>query len=792
MAVSLAPTDWRLPQVSTAPMDHQTKQTTSSSGSSSSKSGVAPPTAPGTGPARHGSPNNSEPRSSPSQASDSSKASAPVNGQFAPYPMSPQPAWPQQQPGFGYPAMYGYFPQQQAPFSPFDPQQQPNPQQLAQWAAYQQMFFNAQQQQQQIAAAVAAGMMPRQRTGSSPQAPPDFSQAFLVGGQIPHNVVNNAAFPMMAFPNGAGTSGASSARGSTASEPSNTPSFHPYRRTRGSQSTSSAGPAVSSSPSPALPNTIAGLPPSAFPPLQAAQPPYARERTNSGSSVNSSRSSRSGAGGNRTPASGRSASFSNAPLPSPVSQNRSASSTPSPNGRSTPSQARSSESRPSGARSGSSTSGNVTQPPGQVRARTLSNSSTSSSHSPASTDAPASLAVSAQNPSGSVRSRAPSRPSPLSQQPSINAESTTATASGSNASKRLSKDDSDLKAYGESPHVHAPRSAGLKGRLRRALSLAPSGTLNEEDGPEPKEKLGSRKAVVAAKNKAELAGAAAEGKMKAVALPQVPATPTTPSSIHSGSTIGAGPLTPPGSGGEGHDDNGSDAPPDPSIRSTKHKKSKTGSLFNRKWNASTDNISLSSTVSSASLMIRKIGSVGALARRKSLTGVTNLFKGKKKDKDNKSGASTSLSHIHAEVDHGELESGSDDMIGLSPAAKLARQHTLRSNAEAAARAKQQDLLRQQQEQQQQRHVASAASSLLVKHVRNVSEDGSEDGFTHISYSGRPRLRLEEEDGEDGEEDDGNSTVRHESLDVEIEPWAINIRRSLERTRVPARGILKSK
>jgi hypothetical protein len=308
--------------------------------------------------------------------------------------------------------------------------------------------------------------------------------------------------------------------------------------------------------------------------------------------------------------------------------------------------------------------------------------------------------------------------------------------------------------------------------------------LSEEDGHEQKEKLGSRKAVVAAKNKAE----EAEGKMKAA---QLPPTPTTPSSIHSGSTIGAGsPLTPPGSTGDAHDDNASDAPPDPSIRSTKHKKSKSGSLFNRKWNASTDNISLSSTVSSASLMIRKIGSVGALARRKSLTGVTNLFKGKKKDKDNKSGASTGISQVHAEVDRGGLESGSDDMIGLSPAAKLARQHTLRSNAEAAARAKQQESLRQQQEQQQ-RQAVSAASS-LGRHIRNVSEDGSEDGFTHISYSGRSRPQIEEEDREDGEEDDGDATVRHESLDIEVEPWAVNVRRSLERTRIPGRSILKSK
>jgi len=52
------------------------------------------------------------------------------------------------------------------------------------------------------------------------------------------------------------------------------------------------------------------------------------------------------------------------------------------------------------------------------------------------------------------------------------------------------------------------------------------------------------------------------------------------------------------------------------------------SLFNRKFNASTDNISISSTVSSASVMLRKMGNLGKLARRHSLMGLTNMFKDK--------------------------------------------------------------------------------------------------------------------------------------------------------------------
>lgn len=127
-------------------------------------------------------------------------------------------------------------------------------------------------------------------------------------------------------------------------------------------------------------------------------------------------------------------------------------------------------------------------------------------------------------------------------------------------------------------------------------------------------------------------------------------------------------------------------------------KEKKRGLFRMK-NMSTDNISLSSTVSSASLMIRKMGSIGKLAKRNSLAGISKIFKdrnrdeddvlpeveGKKKDKKLKKGkgeASTAaVSHATVESERPSL--GEDDraMAGLSPAAKLARQHTLRSKAE---------------------------------------------------------------------------------------------------------------
>lgn len=122
----------------------------------------------------------------------------------------------------------------------------------------------------------------------------------------------------------------------------------------------------------------------------------------------------------------------------------------------------------------------------------------------------------------------------------------------------------------------------------------------------------------------------------------------------------------------------------------------------RNRNRSSDNISLSSTVSSASMMIRKMGSLGKLARRNSLMGISKIFKEKPKDEDGalpekqgilsfkkKSGKKADLAPVSVSRTTAELDRGSEDddriLAGLSPAAQLARQHTARSKAEAAKR-----------------------------------------------------------------------------------------------------------
>jgi hypothetical protein len=245
-------------------------------------------------------------------------------------------------------------------------------------------------------------------------------------------------------------------------------------------------------------------------------------------------------------------------------------------------------------------------------------------------------------------------------------------------------------------------------------------------------------------------------------------------------------------------------------------------------------------------MIRKLGSMGKLARRNSLAGITSLFKDKdkdkdkdegkdkkkKKDKDKKGGAKgeasiASVSHATAELDRsssGDWSVGAD-MNGLSPAAKLARQHTLKSNAEAAARAKAQQEAVAPAEKVNgagvptwERNTATRQGS--VSPVKGgggmrVNEDGtrvlveeddeeSDDGHYAPQQAGQSFYADGWDDDEDWDVDgqgdgDEDVTIRvgleRTSLDdgygsEENEPWAVDVRRSLEKTRKPAKGILK--
>lgn len=390
----------------------------------------------------------------------------------------------------------------------------------------------------------------------------------------------------------------------------------------------------------------------------------------------------------------------------------------------------------------------------------------------------------------------------------------------------MSRDDSDLAAMRDpSSHLAGSRSAGLKGRLRRALSFNTAQLLREEE------------LVDNASIKASTSG-------------------SRPKELNTTVTPGTG-------GGIRSPDSGLDDAASTATVQTK-KKGRAASLFNLRLNASTDNISLSSTVSSASVMIRKLSSMGKLARRNSLAGITSFFKekdkdGKKKDKRGIGKAEVSEASVSlatAELDRGGSGDWSVDLQGLSPAAKLARQHTLKTNAEAAARAK----AKAQQEAQATSETSASASASAATPVnpggmngvsssspsavaagvpawdRNtatrhgapskgagplINEDGtrvvveeeeeeeSEDGHyqapPQIGQSYTPSGWNDDEEWDNTDEQEGSedATIRtgleRASLDdsnfgypyqEEPETWGSDISRSTERRKTPAKGILK--
>ena len=224
-------------------------------------------------------------------------------------------------------------------------------------------------------------------------------------------------------------------------------------------------------------------------------------------------------------------------------------------------------------------------------------------------------------------------------------------------------------------------------------------------------------------------------------------------------------------------------------------------------------------------------------------------KTKKKDKKGpfSSKGEASVSHVTAELDRmggGSDWSADSDMNGLSPAAKLARHHTLKSNAEAAAKAK------ANQEAAAAAATATTEANSKVNGVngsagvptwdRNTAtRQGSLSpvkggGGIRINEDGtRTFIEEDDEDSDDGGQSGNQSFPNPDGWDddedwdvdgdgdedvtirvgmdqkviiseddkfeygklqqqqlLNVEPWAIDVRRSVERTRKPAKGILK--
>ncbi|KIY61771.1 hypothetical protein CYLTODRAFT_205031 [Cylindrobasidium torrendii FP15055 ss-10] len=513
------------------------------------------------------------------------------------------------------------------------------------------------------------------------------------------------------------------------------PGYHPYRRpTRQGSAQADGGGA---------PEQWRGSP--------VPTPPYGRpDASASSSSVNSTHSTRQRTNSNQSGKSGQNAA-------------------PSPNG---------------SARSRNGSNSSSPQPPPSSRqipphSRSMSGSSQASNNSsrPAPAASASSPSSSSSSPVAASSTLRPARPSPLSQ------------GNFTASEKRMSRDDSDLAAMMENPPSTGPRGSGIKGRLRRALSFNAAQTLKEEEGDDD-----------------------VSIKASASKKPKAPINTTAPK-------LARGPESP-------ADDVSTRAP------STVQTKKKSRSLFNYRMNASTDNISLSSTVSSASVMIRKLGSMGKLARRNSLAGITSLFKDKDKDKDGsgkkskkKETSKGEASEASVTLATAELDRSSDwsspEVAGLSPAAKLARQHTLKTNAEAAARAKEREAAAPKangaagvptwDKNTSNRSSSPVKSASAVRISEDgtrvlVEEDEDESDDEHFTRQAGPSTHIEGWDDDDEEWDEGEGdgeedmTIRQGIEQVALEddaeewddpePWATDVRRSVERVRRPAKGILK--
>ncbi|KAF9042049.1 hypothetical protein BJ165DRAFT_243640 [Panaeolus papilionaceus] len=807
--------------------------------------------------------------------------------------------------------------------------------QLAQWA-YQQMMFNAQQQMGGLGGPMGVPHMGVPGVGIGSPMPVGFSQ---IPNQHQQRGIHNPAdyFAAVAaqnqlfnpFPSGTppppahrSVSGGDGSPGSVnGSNPAGTgqqyQGFHPYRRPNRQQQNQGGG-SQTSSPTAELPDWRAHQLQLQQMQLAAAasggvfHPPYARpDASGSSSSLNSGGSGRQRTNSNQSSSSHRGAPTSNSghgssPRSSPAPQNASSSSSGggSPN------------SRPSLGphHRNTSTGSNVSASAGGLRPSPSSTTTATTSGSVVVSPASGTSVVSSSSSSGTSGSGASSpgaplprltRPSPLSQG--------TFTASGI-AEKRMSRDDIDLG--GSAPLVEASShgagrsgggGGGLKGRLRRALSF---NVLKEEEEAEAELAKKKEKEKEKAKDEEEeeidddesIKASVVNGKMKANAKLVAPPLKMTQSLPGTRVPGRQGTLNSPGTD---HDDAASTAPTLQSTAGTAapKKKGRAASLFNSRLNASTDNISLSSTVSSASVMIRKLGAMGKLARRNSLAGITSLFKDKKdkegkEKKDGKDGKSkkeksakgnaseASVSHVTAELDRMGVGEG-DGMHGLSPAAKLARQHTLKSNAEAAARAKREKEAKDAREKEEKEGQGGAngvngvnggpagvptwdkntatrsATSPVKAHATQgagvrINEDGtrtlieedddeSDDGHSrgqrgpgssvgHGTYDHHADGWDEDEDWDiDEEEEEEDVTIRVGNAaatgqdgrgwtegrssgesdaststagatgyasgsgyyagqplrdEPEMEPWAVDVRRSVERTRKPTKGILK--
>jgi len=193
-------------------------------------------------------------------------------------------------------------------------------------------------------------------------------------------------------------------------------------------------------------------------------------------------------------------------------------------------------------------------------------------------------------------------------------------------------------------------------------------------------------------------------------------------------------------------------------------------------------------------------------------------KGKKSAKADK--AEASVTHATVEIEPKvTVGNNGDEMAGLSPAAKLARQHTLRSNAADAAKARADRETRNNGSANSgktpttwEKNTATRAAAKNgtfggkppPQDGSSSEEDEASDDDDEGTYDGHQRGIQQpqfyrdprhDDDSDSGSEqgygNEGDVTVRMDQVpEDDEEAWAVGLRRSIERTRTPSKGILK--
>lgn len=255
--------------------------------------------------------------------------------------------------------------------------------------------------------------------------------------------------------------------------------------------------------------------------------------------------------------------------------------------------------------------------------------------------------------------------------------------------EQAGSDDENVFGGRTTPTPGDKQRTGLSGKLRKALSLS---TLQQVEAAAaaPDRAYGGRAPVAIRKGDLSNHPYSSGDTNGSSGSTQSTSPPRTPDN--------GVPL--PGSSATSISSRRSTRPPLSGADSSKR------SIFNRKFNSSTDNISISSTVSSASVMLRKVGNIGKFARKSNLKGLTNMFKEKedgrqglhsddfgitpadevaaakagRKDKGGKAlPASASVSHAVVELE--STSSGARDSA-MTPAASYVRQHQLQMRQQA--------------------------------------------------------------------------------------------------------------